>query len=95
MNLWISLLENLDGGEDGGHVDTADSITRGNENSDVALLTPVCAPGVLDDPVLATGFYTIANKENSMIKVRLADIDRVDDARGILEPGIVSGADTN
>ncbi len=45
-------LEDLDLGEDGSHVDTADTVVGADEYADIALLAPVGTPGVLDNPVL-------------------------------------------
>merc|ERR1719198_1398839 len=43
-------------------------------DSNVALLTPGGAPGVLDDPVVGLTFGTLTNKEDTMIKTSSAEV---------------------
>ena len=70
------------------HVDSAHTLAGGDQDADIALLTPVGSPGVLDDPVLTLGLRirAIAHEEHSMVKVRWANLVSVDDATLVLEP---------
>jgi|LauGreDrversion4_2_1035121.scaffolds.fasta_scaffold2171686_2 hypothetical protein len=74
--------------EQRGHVDTAYAIAWANENSHIALLTPVGTPRVLDDPILlfGLGISSIAYKKNCMIKVWRASLIIIYNSSLILEP---------
>ena len=68
------LVEELNRGEDGGHIDSTDTEAGSDQDADEAVLTPVTAPGVLNYPVITAGFLAITYKQDCMIKVGLADI---------------------
>ena len=93
----LSLLENFCLRENGSHVDTADTVPAGDGNSDVSLLAPIGSPSVLDNPILFAGglFDAIADEKHSMIQVGLANIDIVNDATLVLEPGVVTSSHTD
>ena len=56
------------------HLNTANTITIGNSNLNVAQITPGSVPRVLNEPVLETrgGIGTIANGEDSVVQVSAA-----------------------
>ena len=93
----LSLLENFRLRENRSHVDTADTVSVGDGDSDVSLFTPISSPGVLDNPILfaCSLFDTVADEKHSMIQVGLANIDIVNDATLVLEPGIVTSSHTD
>ena len=93
----LQSLENFCLRENGSHVDTADTVPVGDGDSDVSLFTPSRSPGVLDDPILFAGalFDAVPYEKHSMIQVGLANIDIVDDATLVLEPGVVTSSHTD
>ena len=57
------------GGSEGwGHLDTANTISRLDSNSDVALISPGSSPRVLDDPVVLSVFRTVSDSEDGVIE---------------------------
>ena len=50
-------------------LDTADTKTINNTNSDVTLITPPGVPGVLNEVVLNTVQDTVSNGENSVVEL--------------------------
>jgi len=88
-------VEEFDCGENGGHVYTTDTVARGDQDANKAGFTPVRAPGVLDNPVFSSCLFTVANKKNSVVEVREANVIVVDNAALILEPSSISGTDSD
>lgn len=79
-------------------VDTADtSAISVNLDADIAGLTPVVTPGVLDDVVLSTGRVvgTIADSEDSVINRGWAAISVGDDTVGVSSEYVVSSGDSH
>ena len=50
------------------HLDAADTLTRGNQELDVALITPGGVPGVFDDPVILVILIAVADGEDGMVE---------------------------
>ena len=57
-------------------MDTADTRAIFNANFHISILSPVCAPGVLDDvvPFLGHGFNSIAEYQDCMISFSPAEM---------------------
>lgn len=88
-------MEELERREDGSHVHAADTVAGADEDADEAGLTPVAAPGVLDNPVLLASLLTVTDEEHSVVEVGHANVGVVNDAALVLEPGSVAGANTD
>ena len=81
-------------GEEGVHLDTADTVTLDHAELDVSLVSPGGSPRVLDEPVVATVLGTVADGEDGVIEVGSAS-DVVHDTSLVeLEAGHV-GLDGN
>jgi len=65
---------NFCAGVDGGHLDAADTFAFNASDLDVALITPVGVPGVLNEPVIkAAGFISaISNDKDAVVEVGAA-----------------------
>ena len=50
------------------HLDAADTLTRRNQELDVALITPGGVPGVFDDPVILVILSAVADGEDGMVE---------------------------
>jgi len=75
-----------EGGEDGLHLDTADTGAVNDGDVDVARNTPGAAPGVADDVVgLAGGISTVADGNDTVVKVGAAGLGVEDTTRVELE----------
>ena len=48
-------------------LDATDASALFDCETDVAIFTPVSGPGVLDNPVLGTVFFSVTDKEDSMV----------------------------
>lgn len=83
--------------EERSHIDTAYAIAWANQNSNIAALTPVSTPGVLNDPILLFCLVigTITNQKDCVIKVGWASIVIINDASFVAEPGRVSSTYTD
>lgn len=70
------------------HVDSAHTLSFGDQEADISLLTPVGAPGVFDNPILTLGLdvRAIPHEEDRMVKIRRANLVIVDDATLVVEP---------
>ena len=58
-------------------LDTADTESSLDTDSDVTVLTPGSGPGVLDDVVLNTGFNTVTDGEDGVIELGSASLASV------------------
>ena len=56
-------------GEEGVHLDTADTVTLDHGELDIALVSPGVSPGVLDEPVVLAGLGTEADGEDGVVEV--------------------------
>ena len=59
---------------DRGHLDAADTLAFNAGELDVALITPVGVPGVLDEPVvqITSLVVTVSNDKDAVVKVGAA-----------------------
>lgn len=49
-------------------LDTTDTSTIGNTDSDISFFSPCGSPGVLDDPISLGSFDTVSNSKDGMIE---------------------------
>jgi len=75
-------------------LDTADTDTVGDTDSDVTLLTPLGSPGVLDDVVVLTVLGTVTDGEDGVIHLSSA-LGGGDDTTGVLMEGWLVSLNTN
>ena len=59
------------------HLETADTVTLGlhvSGDSGVTLLTPGCAPGVFDDPVVFATLSSVSDEEDTVVEGATAEV---------------------
>jgi len=64
-----------------------------SEDSDIALLAPVCTPGVLDDPVVLPFLGAVSNKQDTVIEACTAEM--LDDTAPVELPREAAGVKCN
>jgi len=81
-------------GEEGVHLDTADTVALDHAELDVSLVSPGGSPRVLDEPVVATVLGTVADGKDGVIEVESAGYV-VQDTRGVVFEAILSRLNCN